>query len=88
MAVEFGKHKIRVVSIHPGWVKTPMTVPVTPQTTEEHEEFMKSYGNRYPLGEFFVPIEQVVNTILFIGSDLVGMMTGSGVIIDGGYIAT
>ena len=88
MAVEFGKHKIRVVSIHPGWIKTPMTADVAPKSQEEEEEWKKIYAGRFPLNEIFIPIEQVVNTILFIGSDLVGMMTGSGVLIDGGLSAT
>ena len=85
MAVEFGKHKIRVVSIHPGWMKTPMTAELAPKSREDWS--MINAGG-FPLDEAFIPVEQVVSTILFMGSDLVGMMTGSGILLDGGLCAT
>ena len=81
MAVEFGKHKIRVVGFNPAGIQTNMYAQLAPEVLEK-------YADRYPLGEHMLPMEQVVNTILFLASGIAGMMTGSSVVLDGGILAT
>ena len=60
-----------------------MMAEVAPKFKEEEEEWKKIYPGRFRLFEVFILIEQVVSTILTNGSYFVGMMTGSGVLLDG-----
>lgn len=81
MAVEFAKFKIRVNSLHPGGVLTPMTdffanVPGA-------EEMIK---NTSPQGRLADPME-LAYAALFLASDEASFMTGSELVVDGGMIA-
>ena len=87
MAVDFGKHKIRVVGLSAGVVDTDMTSQMNDFDPEMRQKFLEM-ATRFPLGEMMLPMEQVVSTILFLGSGIAGMMTGSSVILDGGFCAT
>lgn len=81
MAVEFAKYKIRVNSLHPGGVLTPMT-----------EAFAKMPGseemirNICPQGRMAEAIE-IAYGALFLASDESSFMTGSELVMDGGLIA-
>ena len=88
MAVEFGKHKVRVVSFNPALIETPMGSTLMPKTEEERAGMTALAANRFPLGDYLMPMDQVVNCILFLGSGIAGLMTGSGMILDGGLCAT
>lgn len=90
MAVELGQHKIRVNSVSLGCVWTPA-----------FEKFVNLFGGpanldailasvkaRTPLGDPILPMDDVVNTILFVLSNASSMMTGENVIVDGGFCAT
>ena len=89
MAVEFGKHKIRVVSINPAGIETSNTGRHLGMSTEQHvERVNKLLPGRFPLDEVLTPVEQVVNTILFLASGIAGVMTGNSVALDGGLLAT
>jgi NAD(P)-dependent dehydrogenase (short-subunit alcohol dehydrogenase family) len=90
LSVELGPHKIRVNSVSLGCVWTPA-----------FEKFVKLFGGtgnldailanvkaRTPLGDPMIPIEDVVNTILFVLSNMSSMMTGENVVLDGGFCAT
>ena len=84
MAVEFGKHKIRVIGFNPAGIQTSMYA----QSVAVDEEDTDGFAGRFPLGQRMMPMEQVVNTILFLVSGIAGMMTGSSVVLDGGFLAT
>ena len=89
MAVEFGKHKIRVVGFNPAGIKTNMTAQSMKKLDPETlEKVQKMFAGRYPLGEVMLPMEQVVSTILFLASGIPGMMSGSSVVLDGGFLTT
>lgn len=90
MAVELGPHKIRVNSVSLGCVWTPT-----------FEKFVNLFGGpsnldailanvkaRTPLGDPILPMDDVVNTILFVLSNMSTMMTGENVVLDGGFCAT
>jgi len=72
---------VRVNSVHPGHVETPLTAPAyaNPQLAEE---FLK----HTPLGRFAQPRE-VAEAIVFLASDEASYMTGSELTIDGGITA-
>ena len=88
MAVEFGKHKIRVLGFVPGGMQTNMSAQAMKLESEEMEKMTEMLSGRYPLEVTTMPMEQVVNTILFLASGIAGMMTGSSVVLDGGFLAT
>ena len=81
-AVALGRYGIRVNSIHPGVIDTPMldeTRMVQPGSMEELLE-------RVPLGRIAQP-EEVAKLALFLASDDSAYSTGSEFIIDGGLLA-
>lgn len=80
-AVEYGKDKIRVNSVHPGIIVTPMTAP----TMEEGGAlpFYKTYTQLPYFGE----PEDVAYGVVFLASDESRFMTGAELVIDGGWTA-
>jgi 3alpha(or 20beta)-hydroxysteroid dehydrogenase len=70
-ALELAAHKIRVNSIHPGFIRTPMTAGIP-------EDFLQ-----IPLGRGAEPAE-VSATVLFLASDEASYTTGTEFVIDGG----
>jgi 3alpha(or 20beta)-hydroxysteroid dehydrogenase len=79
VAVEYGEWNIRVNSVHPGYIKTPMMVAAT----DEHGgEAVK----QIPLKRMAESAE-VSNLVIFLASDESGFITGTEHIIDGGMTA-
>lgn len=78
-AVEYGKDKIRVNSVHPGIIVTPMTAP-------SMEVAMPFYGLHTQLPYFGQP-EDVAYGVVFLASDESKFMTGAELVIDGGWTA-
>jgi len=83
MAVELAPQKIRVNCICPGMVKTPMTKTELAAVTLEQ---LKLNESLYPLG--YGEPEDVANGIAFLLSDNSKWITGSSLIIDGGFSIT
>jgi len=81
MAVEFAKDKIRVNSIHPGGVLTPMTAPL--MVTEESWDNVKKMC---PMGRMGDSLE-IAFGALYLASDESTYTTGAELIIDGGLTA-
>ena len=79
VAKEICAKKHRVNSIVPGWVKTPMT------EKEDVAEEKDSVFDRHLLG--IGKPEDVIGMILFLLSDRARWITGSTVVVDGGYLA-
>ena len=80
-AIQYAADNIRVNSIHPGPIATPMNAasmadPDRVRLTEE----------RTPLGRYGEP-EEVAYGVLFLASDESSFVTGSELVIDGGYSA-
>ena len=81
MAAELGVYNIRVNAIAPGVIETPMIDPV-----KQDEKAMQGILARVPLQRVGRP-EEVSNLVLFLASDASSYMTGSTVVIDGGWLA-
>ena len=78
---------IRVNSVHPGYVGTAMVVDaVSVLPAEEAQAFLQDLLTRIPLGRLGEP-EEIANTVLFLASDESSYMTGSELVVDGGYTA-
>jgi 3alpha(or 20beta)-hydroxysteroid dehydrogenase len=75
-AVDLAQHWIRVNSVHPGVIRTPMSASVDPGKT----------SGRPPLGRLGEPVE-VADLIVYLGSDESSFTTGAEHVIDGGTTA-
>lgn len=80
-AIEFAPYNIRVNSIHPGLILTPMTAPTTP----EQEAFMQQVIAQAPAKRHGEP-EEIANIVLLLASDEVRFSTGAEYVIDGGLL--
>jgi 3alpha(or 20beta)-hydroxysteroid dehydrogenase len=78
-AIEYGKHNIRVNSVHPGFIQTPMMVEATDDTGGDALA-------EIPLGRIADPSE-VSNLVLFLASDEASYITGSEYLVDAGMLA-
>ncbi|MED3551740.1 SDR family NAD(P)-dependent oxidoreductase [Cytobacillus praedii] len=78
-AVEYGKDKIRVNSVHPGIIETPMTA-------DSFNDALPFYKTFTQLPYFGQP-EDVAYGVLFLASDESRFMTGAELVIDGGWTA-
>jgi len=85
-ALCYAADKIRVNSIHPGWLWTPMLEGVGLNSTEGPEEFHKRILSRVPLGHYGEPID-VAYGVLYLACDESKFSTGTELVIDGGYTA-
>ena len=81
MAQELGPYNIRVNAIAPGVIETPMIDPV-----KQDEKAMAGILTRIPLHRVGKP-EEVSNLVLFLAAEASSYMTGSTVVIDGGWLA-
>ena len=80
-AVQYAKHGIRVNSIHPGTIATPLTADLQADKTALQDRI-----NRTPLGRLGTP-EDVVYAIIYLASEESSYVTGSELVIDGGRTA-
>ena len=85
MAIDHGKHGVRVNCVCPGDIDTPMLAAECRQLGENSEQFRKEAANR-PLARIGTP-EDVANAVLFLCSDMAQWITGTCLIVDGGGLA-
>lgn len=76
MAVEFAPHNIRVNSVSPGYILTELVEPLT--------EYHRQWEPKIPLGRIGRP-EELTGLYVYLASEASSYMTGSDVVIDGGY---
>lgn len=88
LAAECGRcgYGIRVNSVHPGAINTPMAYLDDKSTTEEKLQTAENLRQKIPMGRFAEPIE-VAQGVLFLASDASSYITGTSLVIDGGYTA-
>jgi NAD(P)-dependent dehydrogenase (short-subunit alcohol dehydrogenase family) len=80
-AIQYAHAGIRVNSVHPGPVETPMTE--ARRADPAVRELMLS---RIPLGRYGQP-EDIAYGVLYLASDEAGYITGSELVVDGGWTA-
>jgi NAD(P)-dependent dehydrogenase (short-subunit alcohol dehydrogenase family) len=81
MAVELAPKGVRVVSIAPTFIKTPLTTPFF-----DDPKFHKWVHDRIPLGRLGT-IDEVAQAVVFLASPAAGLVTGSSLLVDGGWTA-
>jgi len=82
-AIQYAAEGIRANSVHPGPIATPMTERFH---TDPDSEINQWWLERTPLGRWGTP-EEVAFGVLFLASDESSYMTGSELVIDGGWTA-
>ena len=81
MAVELAPHGIRVNAIAPTFIETPLTAPMLAEPA-----FRQFVVDRIPLGRIGAP-EDVAAAAVFLASPAAGMITGTSLLVDGGWTA-
>ena len=81
LALELAEYNIRVNSIAPGVIKTPLS-----WRRWSDPAVLKETESRIPLGRLGAP-EEVASAILFLASDLSSYITGQNLLVDGGVHA-
>lgn len=84
-ATIYAKDNIRANSVHPGYILTPLFEGIGARNPQGAETFFKEITSEIPLGRLGKP-EDVAKGILFLASDESSYITGTELIIDGGYI--
>jgi NAD(P)-dependent dehydrogenase (short-subunit alcohol dehydrogenase family) len=77
---------IRVNSIHPGFIWTPMVKAFIESTGVSAEEGRKNLASLHPIGRVGDPMD-IAYGVLYLASDESAFVTGSELVIDGGYTA-
>jgi NAD(P)-dependent dehydrogenase (short-subunit alcohol dehydrogenase family) len=81
MAVELAPKGVRVVSIAPTFITTPLTKPFFKDPV-----FRKWVLDRIPLGRLGT-VEEVAQAVVFLASPAAALVTGSSLLVDGGWTA-
>jgi NAD(P)-dependent dehydrogenase (short-subunit alcohol dehydrogenase family) len=81
MAIELAPHNIRVNSVGPTFIETPLTRPFFENAAFKAEVLSKIKLGR--LGQ----LDEVTGAILFLASDAASLITGSALVVDGGWTA-
>jgi NAD(P)-dependent dehydrogenase (short-subunit alcohol dehydrogenase family) len=80
-AIQYAQDGIRVNSVHPGPIETPMT-----EARRSDPEVRALTLSRIPLGRYGQP-DDVAMGVLYLASDEASFITGSELVIDGGWTA-
>jgi NAD(P)-dependent dehydrogenase (short-subunit alcohol dehydrogenase family) len=81
MAAELAPKGVRVVSIAPTFITTPLTEPFF-----ANPEFRQWVVDRIPLGRIGT-VEEVAHAVVFLASPAASLVTGSSLLVDGGWTA-
>jgi len=82
MAVELAPKGVRVVSIAPTFIETPLSKPFL-----DDPEIRKWILDRIPLGRIGT-VDEVASAVVFLASPAATLVTGSSLLVDGGWTAS
>ena len=83
-ALTYAGDNIRVNSVHPGFIWTPLVENMAKNSKEGLEKFREKLDNMHPLGHIGEP-DDIAYGIVYLASDESKFLTGSELVIDGGY---
>lgn len=85
-AITYAPEKIRVNSIHPGYIWTPMVENHLRATSDDLEAAKAAAGSVHPIGHMGEP-DDIAWAVVWLASDEAKFVTGAEIAIDGGYTA-
>jgi NAD(P)-dependent dehydrogenase (short-subunit alcohol dehydrogenase family) len=80
-AAEFGPHGVRVNTIGPGVIETPLTAPI-----KANKDWYNAYAAKSVFNRWGKP-EELVGAAVFLASDAASYVTGTIIFVDGGWLA-
>ena len=81
MSLDLAKYNIRVNTVCPTFVVTPMT-----KNFLKNKKFKRDMLNNIPLGRF-AELSEIASAAVFLASDAASMITGTSLLVDGGWTA-
>ncbi len=81
MSLDLAKYNIRVNTVCPTFVVTPMTKKFL-----KNRKFKKETLSNIPLGRF-AELSEIASSVVFLASDAASMITGTSLLVDGGWTA-
>jgi NAD(P)-dependent dehydrogenase (short-subunit alcohol dehydrogenase family) len=81
MSLDLAKYNIRVNTVCPTFVVTPMTKKFL-----KNNKFKRNTLNNIPLGRF-AELSEIASSVVFLASDAASMITGTSLLVDGGWTA-
>ena len=81
MSLDLAKYHIRVNTVCPTFVVTPMTKKFL-----KNKKFKKETLNNIPLGRF-AELSEIASSVVFLASEAASMITGTSLLVDGGWTA-
>ncbi|MDC0518244.1 SDR family oxidoreductase [Candidatus Pelagibacter sp.] len=81
MSLDLAKYNIRVNTVCPTFVVTPMTKKFL-----KNKEFKRETLSNIPLGRF-AELSEISSAVVFLTSDAASMITGTSLLVDGGWTA-
>ena len=81
MSLDLAKYNIRVNTVCPTFIVTPMTKKFL-----KNKKFKRDTLNNIPLGRF-AELSEVASSVVFLASDAASMITGTSLLVDGGWTA-
>ena len=81
MSIDLAKYNIRVNTVCPTFVVTPMTKKFL-----KNKKFKRETLNNIPLGRF-AELSEIASSVVFLTSDAASMITGTSLLVDGGWTA-
>ena len=85
-AITYAPEKIRVNSIHPAYIWTPMVENHLRATSPDLEAAKVAAGAAHPIGHMGEP-DDIAWAVVWLASDEAKFVTGAEIVIDGGYTA-
>lgn len=85
-ALHYAKDNIRVNSVHPGFIWTPLVEELGQRSPDGVEAFREHLDSLHPIGHVGEP-DDIAYGVLYLASDESKFITGSELVIDGGYTA-
>ena len=79
MSLDLAKYNIRVNTVCPTFVVTPMTKKFL-----KNKRFKRETLNNIPLGRF-AELSEIASSVVFLASDAASMITGTSLLVDGGF---
>ena len=86
MSIDFAKDNIRVFSINPGTINTPMVWNALKGTGDDVETGLRDSAKSHPIGRIGEPSD-IADAMLFLASSRASFITGSYLNVDGGMMA-
>ena len=81
MSLDLAKYNIRVNTVCPTFVVTPMTKKFL-----KNKKFKRETLSNIPLGRF-AELSEIASSVVFLASDAASMITGTSLLVDGGWTA-